>query len=155
MLSDIKKLRDKTGISVMACKKALIEANGDMEKALQNLQKEGMKIAEKKSERETKVGIVDAYIHSNKKIGVLIEVKCETDFVARNKDFRNFVHDIAMHIAAMAPTEIKNGDSKKEQILFLQPFIKNPDLRIEDYLNEIIQKFGENIEITRFERYEI
>ncbi|OHA13372.1 MAG: hypothetical protein A2909_01715 [Candidatus Tagabacteria bacterium RIFCSPLOWO2_01_FULL_39_11] len=150
MIDKIKKLREQTGVSVMACRKALADAGGDPAEAVKILQKEGIKIADKKSERKTKAGVIDAYIHSNKKIGALVEIKCETDFVARNKDFQNFVHDIAMHIAAMAPDAAADG-----QNFFSQPFIKNPGVTIEDYLKETIQKFGENIEISRFERYEI
>lgn len=143
----IKELRDKTGISVMSCKKALEEAEGDMVQAVLLLKKQGVKVAEKKSDRELKAGIVQSYIHSNKQIGVLIEAKSETDFVAKNEAFQSFVHDIAMHIAASEP---KNGSALLEQ-----PYIKNPDISIKDYLNEMIQKFGENIEIVRFTRYEI
>lgn len=148
MLDKIKKLRDQTGISISACKKALIEADGDMNKAIENLQKQGISVANKKSERETKAGVVDAYIHSNKKIGSLVEVRSETDFVARNEEFKKFSHDVAMHIAA---TSLGNGIND----LLSQPFIKNPNITIKDYLNETIQKFGENIEITRFEKFEI
>ena len=111
MIDKIKKLREQTGVSVMACRKALADAGGDPAEAVKILQKEGIKIADKKSERKTKAGVIDAYIHSNKKIGALVEIKCETDFVARNKDFQNFVHDIAMHIAAMAPDAAADGQN--------------------------------------------
>lgn len=142
----IKELREKTNISVMACKKALEEAEGDMDKALEVLRKEGVRVAEKKSERALKAGIIDSYIHSNKQVGVLIEVRCETDFVAKNENFQSFSHGVAMHIAALDPQNIDG--------LLKQNYIKEIDKTIEDYLKETIQKFGENIEITRFIRYD-
>lgn len=143
----IKELREKTGISVMACKKALEEAGGDMEKAISILRQEGIKIAEKKSERSLNAGIIESYIHSNKMIGVLLEARSETDFVARNEEFISFSHDIAMHIAA--------SDPKDTAELLQQPYIKNPGVTVGDYLREMIQKFGENIEISRFVRYNV
>jgi len=143
----IKNLRERTGVSVMACKKALEEAGGDMEKAVLLLRQEGIKIAEKKSERALKAGIIESYIHSNKMIGVLLEARSETDFVARNEEFISFSHDIAMHIAA--------SDPKDTAELLQQPYIKNPGITIGDYLKEMIQKFGENIEISRFVRFNI
>lgn len=142
----IKELREKTGISVMACKKALDKSQGDIEKALEILRKESSKTAEKKAERKTGVGIVDSYIHNNRKMGVLVEVRCETDFVANNKDFQSFVHDIAMQVAAIVPEDIDG--------LLESEFVKNPGLTINDYLKEIIQKFGENIKIERFIHFE-
>lgn len=144
--AQIKELREKTNISVMACKKALEESEGDINKALEVLRKEGVKVAEKKSERALKAGIIDAYIHSNKQVGVLIEVGCETDFVAKNENFQSFSHNVAMHIAASSPRDVED--------LLKQNYIKDMDKTIENYLKEIIQKFGENIEITRFIRYD-
>ncbi|MBI4692001.1 MAG: translation elongation factor Ts [Candidatus Terrybacteria bacterium] len=147
MLEQIKNLRERTGVSVMACKKALEEAGGDMEKAISILRQEGIKIAEKKSERSLNAGIIESYIHSNKMIGVLLEARSETDFVARNEEFISFSHDIAMHIAA--------SDPKDTAELLQQPYIKNPGVTVGDYLREMIQKFGENIEISRFVRYNV
>jgi elongation factor Ts len=143
----IKQLRDKTGISVMACKSALEEANGDVEKALALLAERGLKVAEAKSERTTKAGIIEAYIHPNKQIGVLLEIRSETDFVAKNQDFQALSHDIAMHIAASFPQDVPE--------LLNQSYVKNPDITIGDYIKEAIQKFGENIEISRFSRFNI
>lgn len=143
----IKKLREKTGVSVMACKKALEGAKGDMEKAVLILRQEGAKIAEKKSERLLKAGIIESYIHSNKMIGVLLEARSETDFVARNEGFISFSHDIAMHIAAANPSGVPE--------LIGQPYVKNPGITVGDYVKETIQKFGENIEISRFVRYNV
>jgi elongation factor Ts len=143
----IKQLRDKTGVSVMACKRALEEAEGDMEKALNLLAERGLKIAEEKSERATKAGIIDAYLHPTKQIGALLELRSETDFVAKNQDFQALAHDISMHIAASCPQDIPE--------LLNQPYIKNPDITVGDYIKEAIQKFGENIEVARFTRFNI
>jgi elongation factor Ts len=143
----IKQLRDKTGISVMACKRALEEAGGDIEKALNLLAERGLKIAEEKSERATKAGIIDAYIHPNKQIGVLLELRSETDFVARSADFQILSHGINMHIAASNPKDIPE--------LMSQPYIKNPEISVGDYIREAIQKFGENIEIAHFARFSV
>ena len=142
MAEKIKELRDKTGVSVMLCKKALEEAAGDFEKAVEVLRRESFRTAENKAERQAKAGIVDAYIHSNKKLGVLVEIRCETDFVAKNKEFLEFSHDIAMQIAASRPENIPS--------LLAESFIKKPEISVNDYLKEKIQKFGENIEIGRF-----
>ena len=141
----IKELREKTNVSVMICKKALEEMGGDMEKAMDFLRAEGAKIADKKSERALGASIIDSYIHATGQVGVLVEARSETDFVAKNKDFGSFVHDVAMHIAALDP---QSGEE-----LLGQQYIKNPSVTIGDYLKEVIQKFGENIEIARFSRY--
>ncbi len=143
----IKQLRDKTGVSVIACKNALDKAGGDFEKAIGLLNQAGAKFAESKAERQTKAGVIEAYIHPTKQIGVLLELRSETDFVAKNNDFQIFAHDIAMHIAASFPSDI--------QELISQPYIKNCEITVGDYLKEAIQKFGENIEIGRFARFNI
>ncbi len=143
----IKQLRDRTGVSVMACKKALEEAAGDFDKALSFLAERGSKVAEAKSERATKAGIIESYIHPNKQIGVLLELRSETDFVAKNADFQIIARDIAMHIAASSPVDVEG--------LIGQPYIKNSDITVGDYLKEAIQKFGENIEIARFSRFNV
>jgi len=106
----VKKLRDACGAGVMDCKMALTEAQGDMDEALKILRKKGMATADKKSARATNEGMIDYYIHPGAKVGVLIEVNCETDFVARNEDFRAFVHDVAMHIAAASPTWVSRDE---------------------------------------------
>jgi len=143
----IKELRDRTSVSMMVCKKALEEAGGDMEKALEVLKAEGVKVADKKSSRELKAGVIFSYIHPNKQIGVMLEARAETDFVSKNDGFQQFTKDIAMHIAASEVTDTAE--------LLKQPFIKNPEITVEDYLKEHIQKFGENMEITRFVKYSI
>lgn len=106
----VKKLRDACGAGVMDCKMALMEAQGDMDEALKILRKKGMATADKKSARATNEGMIDSYIHPGAKVGVLLEVNCETDFVARNEDFRSFVHDVAMHIAASSPLWVTRED---------------------------------------------
>ncbi len=131
----------------MACKSALKEAGGDIDKALNFLAERGLKIAEEKSERLTKAGIIEAYIHPTKQIGVLLELRSETDFVAKNQDFQVLARDIAMHIAASSPQDIPE--------LLIQPYVKNPEITVGDYIKEAIQKFGENIEISRFNRFNI
>ena len=143
----VKKLRDKTKASMMECKKALVEAKENEEKALKILQEKGRVIALKKSERGAEQGIVEAYIHSDKKMGVLLELKCETDFVARNEEFKELAHEIAMHIAGM--------DSENEKTLLKEPFVKNPEITIKDLINESIAKLGENIKIGKFVRYQL
>ncbi len=143
----IKELRDRTGVSMAVCKNALEKAEGDMDRALDILKEEGVKVAEKKAQREMFAGLIDSYIHSDRKIGVLLDVRTETDFVARNSDFKSFVHDLAMHIAASSPKDVEE--------LLSQIYIKNPEMTINDYLKQTIQKFGENIKIERFVIYSL
>jgi len=167
----IKELREKTGAGVIDCKDALEDANGDMGKALEILKKKGLDIAKKKSARVAKDGVIASYIHHSNKIGVLVEVNCETDFVARNENFNNFVRDIAMQIAATNPKFIRIEDVPsdfienlreeerqeffKQNCLLEQLFIKDQNLTIKDYLTQLIAKIGENIIIRRFVRYQI
>ncbi len=145
--SQVKKLREKTGVSMMECKKALEESRGNEALALDILCQKGKNIALKKLERETKQGIIEAYIHSNSKVGVLLELNCETDFVARNQEFKSLAHDLAMHIAGM--------DSQNIKSLLAEPFVKNPEITIKDLIDEKIAKLGENIKVSRFIRYEL
>jgi len=189
---DVKKLRDLTGAGMVECKKALEESSGDFDAAIKVLRKRGSKIADKKVGRGTAEGYVGSYIHSNGKIGVLIEVNCETDFVARGEEFRNLVHDLAMHIAAASPIYIsaaevdpasvrekkeeftestKNEKKPKEVIeriiegkmkkyldevcLLSQPFVKDPEKTVGELVTEKIAKFGENIQVKKFAKFEI
>jgi len=145
--NQVKQFRKKTGASIMECKKALEKSKGDEKQALNFLNQRGKNIALKKSARKAKEGIVDSYIHSNKKMGVLLELNCETDFVARNEEFKKLVHDITIHIAGM--------DSKDEKSLLKEPFVKNPEITIKDLIEEKIAKLGENIKIGRFIKYEL
>ncbi len=129
------------------CKKALEEAGGDEKKAMEWLRERGIEVAEKKASRGTSAGIIDSYIHGNGQVGVLVELKSETDFVARNEEFKDLAHDIAMHIAASEPESVES--------LLEQPFIKDPATTISEYIKGFIQKFGENIEVGRFERFSL
>ncbi len=190
-LEEVKKLKELTGVGLTDAKRALEEAEGDFDKALEAMRKKGLTKAEKRGEREAREGLVDSYVHSGR-IGVLVEVNCETDFVARTDDFKNLVHDIAMHIAAAAPdyiseadvlaevkaekeaefTEKTKSEGKPEDIaaqivagqlkkyfaektLLDQPFIKNPDVTVGDYIKEHISKLGENIVVRQMKRIEL
>ncbi len=144
-IDQIKKLREETLVSISECKRALEEAKGDLEIAKEILKKWGKELAKKKAERKVSQGIVESYIHPNKKIGVILELNCETDFVARNKDFQNLAHELCLQIAAI-------GDNPP---LLSQPWIRDESKKIQDLINEYIAKLGENIVIKRFERYEI
>ena len=143
----IKELRDKTGVSVSACKQALEEAGGEAEKALAVLQRESAKSAEKKADRVLGSGAIEAYVHNNKKVGVILEIKSESDFVSGNEEFRILAKDIAMHIAASAPSDLNE--------LMEQPYIKNPAVTVKELLNQDVQKFGEKIEVSRFVKYSL
>jgi elongation factor Ts len=191
-VEQIKNLRLETGVSMMACKKALEDANGDTEKAIEILRKSGEAKAGKRADRATGNGVIVSYIHSNYQVGALIHLGCETDFVSKNEDFRNLARDIAMHITASAPLYLspeevpqelidKEKDIWKEQLkekgkpekiwdqimegkeakfrdelaLLKQPFVKNPDITIEQLLTDSITKIGENIKIEKFVRYSV
>ena len=143
----IKKLRSFCGASITSCKKALEEAGDDFEKALEILRKQGAEIAQKKSERETKAGVVDAYIHQDRRLGAVVVLKSETDFVSRGEEFVSFAHELAMHVAAMNP--------KDAEELMSQPFIKDQSRTVKDCIQEKIAKFGENIEVADFSRFEL
>ncbi|MCK6463011.1 MAG: elongation factor Ts [Candidatus Pacebacteria bacterium] len=143
----IKALRKKTGISVALCKKALEQAGGDMAKAEEILLKDSARSAEKKSDRQLGAGVVEAYVHNNKQIGVMLELKSESDFVSGNEGFRALAKDIAMHATACGPADLNE--------LLSQPYIKNPEITIKDLINQAIQKFGEKVEISRFVRYSL
>ncbi len=190
--NDVKNLREMTGAGMMDCKKALTDADGNMDKAVEILREKGLAAAAKKSGRIAAEGIVESYIHGGGRIGVLIEVNCETDFVAKTPEFKAFVHDIAMHVAAANPTYLVReevdasviekekeilrvqalNEGKPEKIvdkmvegriekffkevcLLEQPFVKDPDKSIKDYVNERIATIGENIHVRRFVRYEM
>ncbi|MCU0665598.1 MAG: translation elongation factor Ts [Candidatus Omnitrophica bacterium] len=168
-LESIKELRNITSASVSDCRKALQDASGDIKKASELLRKRGLELSAKKQDRVAKEGRVEAYIHNGNKIGVLLEVDCETDFVARNAEFAQFAKDLAMQIAALNPKYIKKEDVSqealehekdkelfyKENCLMEQAFIKDPSLNIKDYLGSLVAKFNENILIRKFIRYKI
>jgi len=165
----IKELREATGCGIMECKKALADAKGDMNKAKEILRQRGLEMAQKKSGRTAREGRVEAYIHNGNKVGAMVEVNCETDFVARNDDFIKFTKDLAMHITAMAPKYIKKdeipaevlkaekdpADFVKTHCLLEQAFVKDASKTIQDLLNELVAKIGENIIVGRFVRYKI
>jgi len=143
----LKKLRNETLVSLADCRKALDESKNDYKKALDILRKSGLEKAAKKSTRETSQGIVESYIHQNGKVGVLVEVSCETDFVARTDVFKNLVHEIGMQIAAMDPKDAK--------ALLTQEYIRDASKTIESMIKEVIAKLGENIVVKRFQRFEV
>ena len=143
----VRKLRAQTGVSIGECQKALNESQGDFDAAIHILKSHGAKIAAIKKDRKTEQGLIDAYIHPNGKVGVILEVNCETDFVAKNEDFKFFVHEIVLQIAAMNPESIEK--------LLKQPYIKDESQTCEQILHSIIGKTGENIQIKRFQRYEL
>jgi elongation factor Ts len=186
----VKELRDRTGAGFMDCKRALEDAGGDVDKAVGLLKERGMASAARKSEREARDGTIASYIHPGGRLGVLIEVNSETDFVARNENFQAFVRDIAMHIAAAAPQFVRREEAPAEVVerekdiyrakaretgkpeniiekiiegqvnkfyadicLLEQPYVKDPDKSVQQYLNETIASIGENMSIRRFTRY--
>ena len=188
----VKELRERTGAGMMDCKKALAETQGDVEKGIEYLREKGLSAAAKKAGRITAEGRVESYIHGAGRIGVLVEVNCETDFVAKTDEYRDFCRDIAMQIAASKPEYVSReevpaeviekekvilkaqalNEGKPEKIvermvegridkfykefcLLEQPFIKDPDLTVQQLLHAKVSKLGENIEIRRFIRYEL
>jgi elongation factor Ts len=160
--SSIKELRDHSGAGIIDCREALLEAEGDMEKALQTLRKKGFLKAVKKAERVATQGLIEAYIHAGGRIGAMVEVNCETDFVARTEEFKELAHNLAMQVAAMSPEfisseEITEGADKDHRMacLLLQPYIKDPERSIQDIIAETIAKVGENIKVSRFARFEL
>ena len=158
-----------TSSSVAHCKKALEEAKGDIKKAAELLRKQGLEIAAKKQARAAKEGRVEAYVHHGNKVGTLVEVDCESDFVAKNEDFIKFTKDLAMQITATSPLYIKKEDVPAEVVeheknkddfyknhcLMEQPFVKDPSISVKDYLGTIVSKMGETIVVRRFMRYKI
>lgn len=145
--AQIKELRDETGLSIMQCQKALEAAGGDKTKALEILKEKGAEIAAKKADRTLGAGAIAAYVHAGDTVGTLVELLCETDFVAKNPEFKTTARDIAMHIAAMKPADV--GE------LLQQNYIKGSGETIGDILNATIQKFGERTEIGNFVRFSI
>jgi elongation factor Ts len=159
---EIKKLRESSGAGVMDCRNALKETNGDKAKALEILQKQGLVKAQKSAGRVTKQGLVVSYIHSGGRIGALVEVNVETDFVARTAEFQELAHNVAMQVAAMAPEFVSKNDCPtgkeidfQNACLLMQPYIKDPSKTIQDVVTELIAKTGENITISRFTRFEL
>ena len=146
-LEQIKLLREETNLPIVDCKKALEEAKGDLVKARKLLQDRGVRIAEKKQTREVGEGLIETYLHPTGKVGVLLDVRCETDFVARSEDFKNLCHELALQVASMDPTTAEE--------LLKQPYIRDPSKTMKDVITEAIAKLGENIIVKRFSRFEI
>ena len=156
----IKELREKTGAGIMECKRAIEDAVGDLGKAEQLLKERGLAKAAKKMDREANQGIIDSYIHAGGRIGAMVEVNCETDFVARNEAFKALVHDIAMQVAAMNPSRLSGDEPSADGAagdvpLLDQPFIRDNSKTIRDLVHEGIAKLGENIVVRRFARFEL
>ena len=153
----IKQLRELTSAGVMDCKRALEASDGDVSKAEKLLKDQGIASAAKKASRDTDQGLIETYVHSGGRIAAIVEVNCETDFVARTDEFSSLAHDIAMQIAAMDPTTIggEEPEENEEGSLLLQPFIKDPSKNIQDLINETVGKLGENIRVRRFQRFSL
>ena len=147
IINQIKKLREKTGFGVMDCRKALEKAKGDEKKAEELLKKWGIEKSEKKADRITGSGIIDSYIHAGAKVGVLLELACETDFVAKTDDFKNLSHELLLQITSMNPKDVK--------VLLAQEYIRDPQIKVEELVKQTIGKLGENILIIRFTRFEL
>jgi elongation factor Ts len=158
----IKELRELTGVGMLDCKNALEEADGDLDKAKQILRRRGIAVAEKRAGRETAQGLVEAYIHPDGRLGALVELNCETDFVARTDEFKALAHDLAMQVAATEPRYVSpdelpadsDGDPR-DLCLLAQPFIKDPNRSVQDMINDSIAKTGENIRVRRFQRFQL
>lgn len=162
--TSIKELREQCGAGIMDCHNALTETDGDIKKALEALTEKGFLKAAKKAGRVTKEGLVEAYVHAGGRVGAMIEINCETDFVARTDEFKELAHNIAMQVTAMCPQFISEDDIPEDQkadteantaCLLKQPYIKDPSLTIGDIVVATIAKMGENIRISRFARFEL
>lgn len=158
----IKELRERVGAGVMECRNALVEAEGDLDKAADILKERGLAKAAKKADRATSEGLIECYIHIGGHIGALIEMNCETDFVARTDDFKALAHDVAMQVAAMCPQFVNPEDMPQDRredpravCLLKQPFIKDASKTVEDVVKEVTAKIGENIRVRRFIRFEL
>ena len=160
--SKVKELRGQSGAGIMECKKVLVETQGEIDRALEILKQRGFLQAEKRAKRATTKGLIEAYIHTEGRIGAMVEVNCETDFVARTDEFKELAHNLAMQVAALAPQfisaeEVPEGAEIEPDAvcLLLQPYIKDSDKRVQDIITGTIAKTGENIKISRFARFEL
>lgn len=158
----IKELREQSGAGIMECRNALVAAEGNVEKALEILKQQSLVKVEKKKSRVAAQGLVEAYIHMGGRIGAMVELNCETDFVARTPDFKELAHNIAMQVAAMSPQYISADDvpagselDPKSAALLMQAYIRDQNMTISDLINQTIAKVGENIKVSRFSRFEI
>ena len=157
----IKELREQTSAGIMECKRALEEHDGDIEAATTMLRERGYEIAKKKEDRPTGQGLVECYVHTGGRIGAMVELNCESDFVARTPEFKELAHDLAMQVAASKPCYLNREDVpegveyEEEQCLLLQPFIKDLSKQVQDIIAESVTKVRENIKISRFARFEL
>ena len=158
-VADIRSIRADTGAGVMAIKRAIEDADGDLDKARELLSQRGSQFSATRAERETKEGLVTAYVHPGRPLGALLELNCETDFVARTNDFTTLARDIAMHIAAMAPTRINDAAQPDQDddgpALLTQPWFRDGSETVEQVIQAAAAKLGENIQVGRFSRFEI
>jgi len=160
--SAVKEVRSKTSAGMLDCRKALEQCSGDINQAIEALRQKGFAAAEKRASRSVGEGVVAAYVHHNSKVGALIELNCETDFVARNEEFRRLAYDIAMHVVASRPVYMCVEDMPadcalpaEEACLLAQPYVRDPSKTIADLITEAIAKTGENIKIGKFSRIEV
>ncbi|MEO6456950.1 MAG: translation elongation factor Ts [Chloroflexia bacterium] len=153
----VKELREKTGAGVMDCKRALQDAQGNMEKAIENLREKGLSKHAKLAGRAVTQGVIESYIHTGGRIGALVEVNCETDFVARTDEFRTLAREIAMQVASMDPQSVGalDGAVGDGSVLFNQEYIRDSRKTIRDLVKETIGKVGENIQVSQFKRFEV
>jgi elongation factor Ts len=161
-IETVKELRNRTNVGIADCNKALLEVDGDIEKAIEFLKQRGAAIAETKKDAAVTEGLIEAYVHHTRRIGSLVEVNCETDFVARTPEFRELAHDLAMQIAASCPQFITSEEMPSEAeadpqtvCLLNQPFIKDPTRTVQEVIAETIAKVGENIRVRRFARFQL
>ncbi len=146
-VADIKKLRERTGAPISDCQKALEQAKGNFEKALEILKAKGAEIVAKKASRATGQGLIETYVHTDGRVAAMVELSCETDFVARTEDFKNLAHELALQIASMDPADVND--------LLHQEYIRDQARTVEDLVTEVIAKTGENIKVKRFVRFEL
>ncbi|MEE8419779.1 MAG: elongation factor Ts [Dehalococcoidales bacterium] len=158
----LKELRELSGAGIMACRNALVDADHDMAKAMEILKLQNVFIVDKKKERATSQGLVEAYVHTGGRVGALVELNCETDFVARTDEFKELAHNLAMQITAMPPRFISEESLPEgeeivlaEECLLFQPYIRDLNVTVQDLINETIAKVGENIRVSRFARFEL
>jgi len=157
----IKALREKTGAGIMECKRALLEVEGNAEAAAEKLIERGYEIAKKKEHRVARQGLVESYVHAGGRIAALVELNCESDFVARTPEFKELAHDMAMQVVAtcpkyLSPEDVPAGEEfEEEDCLLLQPFIRDPGKQVQDIITEVIAKVRENVRIRKFLRFEL
>ena len=158
-VADIRAIRSETGAGVMDIKRAIEDAEGDLDKARELLGQRGSEFSAKRAERETREGLVTAYVHPGRPLGALLELNCETDFVARTEDFTSLARDIAMHIAAMGPTRISDDEDQDPDddgpALLTQPWFRDGSQTVEQVIQAVVARLGENIQVGRFSRFEI